>query len=156
MEECFSSALSKALCLLLLFLSHSFFLCYTRSVSKVMAGLVSQMIHINSKQQTAGFPLQSNSPRVSCTFHPSLPRFQAMLQGFFWDALQLRRYGPLDGLHASTASSCQTINQQVYKEILRRLLPSVRKQKRELWQDKSWREAQIVATELRGVPEESL
>ena len=32
----------------------------------------------------------------------------------------------------------QTINQQVYKEILRLLLRSVREKRRELWQDKSW------------------
>ena len=32
--------------------------------------------------------------------HPSLPRFCAPLEGFFWDAPQLRRYSPLDGPHA--------------------------------------------------------
>ena len=32
----------------------------------------------------------------------------------------------------------QTINQQVYKEILQLLLRSGREKRRELWQDKSW------------------
>ena len=32
----------------------------------------------------------------------------------------------------------QTINQHIYKEILRRLLRSVREKRRELWQDNSW------------------
>ena len=40
-------------------------------------------------------PLESNA-----LFHPSLPRFYALLEGFVWDAPQLRGYGPLDGLHA--------------------------------------------------------
>ena len=40
-------------------------------------------------------PLASNT-----LFHPSLPRFYALLEGFFWDAPQLCCYGPLDGLHA--------------------------------------------------------
>ena len=39
-------------------------------------------------------PLESNA-----LFHPSLPRFYALLEGFFWDAPQLHCYGPLDGLH---------------------------------------------------------
>lgn len=32
----------------------------------------------------------------------------------------------------------QTVNQHVYKEILRRLLRSVREKRRELWQDNTW------------------
>ena len=32
----------------------------------------------------------------------------------------------------------QTVNQHVYKEILRRLLRSVREKRRELWQDNAW------------------
>ena len=56
-----------------------------------------QTIYFNSKQATR-FPLQSNSPSFLYTFLSFLPRFYALLKGFFWDALQCHRYGPLDGL----------------------------------------------------------
>ena len=41
-------------------------------------------------------------------------------------------------VHSEFLPQGQTISQQVYKEILRRLLRSVREKRRELWQDKSW------------------
>ena len=41
-------------------------------------------------------------------------------------------------VHSEFLPQGQTINQQVYKEILRLLLRSVREKRRELWQDKSW------------------
>ena len=41
-------------------------------------------------------------------------------------------------VHGEFLPQGQTINQQVYKEILRLLLRSVREKRRELWQDKSW------------------
>ena len=41
-------------------------------------------------------------------------------------------------VHSEFLPQGQTINQQVYKEILRRLLHSVHEKRRELWQDKSW------------------
>ena len=41
-------------------------------------------------------------------------------------------------VHSEFLPQSQTINQQVYKEILRRLFRSVREKRRELWQDKSW------------------
>ena len=47
-----------------------------------------------------GFPFKVIPLESNALFHPSLPRFYALLEGFFWDAPQLRRYGPLDGLHA--------------------------------------------------------
>ena len=47
-----------------------------------------------------GFPFKVTPLESNALFHHSLPRFYALLEGFFWDAPQLRRYGPLDGLHA--------------------------------------------------------
>ena len=41
-------------------------------------------------------------------------------------------------VHSEFLPQGQTINQQVYKEILRLLLRPVREKRRELWQDKSW------------------
>uniref|UniRef100_A0A3B5A2P4 Tc1-like transposase DDE domain-containing protein n=1 Tax=Stegastes partitus TaxID=144197 RepID=A0A3B5A2P4_9TELE len=41
-------------------------------------------------------------------------------------------------VHCKFLPQGQTINQHVYKEILRRLLRSVREKRREFWQDKSW------------------
>ena len=41
-------------------------------------------------------------------------------------------------IHSEFLPQGQTINQQVYKEILRLLLRSRREKRRELWQDKSW------------------
>lgn len=32
-------------------------------------------------------------------FHPSLSRFYALLEGFFWNVLQLCHYSTLDGHH---------------------------------------------------------
>ena len=43
-----------------------------------------------------------------------------------------------DIVHSEFLPQGQTINQQVYKEILQLLLHSVHKKRRELWQDKSW------------------
>ena len=37
---------------------------------------------------------------LNALFYPSMPRLYALLEGFFWAAPQLHRYGPLDGLHA--------------------------------------------------------
>ena len=61
-----------------------------------------QTIYFNSKQQTTWFPLQSNviPLKSDALFHPSLPHFSALLEGFFWDATQLHHYSPLGGLHA--------------------------------------------------------
>ena len=47
-----------------------------------------------------GFPFKVISLESNALFHPSLPRFYSLLEGFFWDAPQLRRYGRFDGLHA--------------------------------------------------------
>ena len=33
-------------------------------------------------------------------FRPPLPRFYTLLEGFFWDGPQLRRYGPFNGLQS--------------------------------------------------------
>ena len=41
-------------------------------------------------------------------------------------------------IHAEFSSQGQTINQHVYKNILRRLMLSVRKKRRELWEMRSW------------------
>ena len=41
-------------------------------------------------------------------------------------------------VHSEFLTQSQTISQQVYKEILRLLLRSVREKRRELWQDKPW------------------
>ena len=41
-------------------------------------------------------------------------------------------------VHAEFLPQSQTINQQVYKNILRRLMRSVREKRRELWETKSW------------------
>ena len=41
-------------------------------------------------------------------------------------------------VHSEFLPQGQTINQQVYKEILWHLLRSVREKRQELWQDKSW------------------
>ena len=41
-------------------------------------------------------------------------------------------------VHSEFLPQGQTINQQVYNEILRLLFLSVREKRRELWQDKSW------------------
>ena len=63
-------------------------------------GLVSQTSYFNSKQQTTWFPFKVIPLASNALFHPTLPRFYALLEGFIWDAPQLRHYGPLDGLHA--------------------------------------------------------
>ena len=47
-----------------------------------------------------GFPFKVVPLESNALFHPALPRFCALLEGFFWDAPQLCRYGPRDGLHA--------------------------------------------------------
>lgn len=61
---------------------------------------MSWTIYFNSKQQTTWFPLQSKSPLESNALsHPSLPRFYALLEGFFLDALPFCHYTHLDGLH---------------------------------------------------------
>ena len=41
-------------------------------------------------------------------------------------------------VHSEFLPQGQTINQQVYKEIMQLLLCAVREKRRELWQDKSW------------------
>ena len=41
-------------------------------------------------------------------------------------------------VHAEFLSQGQTINQHVYKNILRRLMCSVREKRRELWETRSW------------------
>ena len=41
-------------------------------------------------------------------------------------------------VHMEFLPQGQTVNQHVYKEILRRLLRSVREKRRELWQDNAW------------------
>ena len=98
----------------------------------------------NYKLQVVPFrviPLQSNS-----LSHPSLPCLHALLEGFFRDPPQLRRHKVMliaffdvrSIIHCEFLSQGQTINQHVYKEILRRLLRSVREKRQELWQDNSW------------------
>ena len=49
----------------------------------------------------------------------------------------------------------QTINQLVYKNILRRLIRSVREKRRELWETKSWqfRHDNAPAHNALGIPE---
>ena len=41
-------------------------------------------------------------------------------------------------VHLEFLPQGQTINQNVYKDILRRLMRSVREKRRELWETKSW------------------
>ena len=46
-----------------------------------------------------GFTFKVIPLKSRARFHPSLPRFYALLEGFFWNASQLCCYSPLDGLH---------------------------------------------------------
>lgn len=43
--------------------------------------------------------LQTNPLESNALSHPSLPCIYALLEGFSWDAPELRRYDPLDDLH---------------------------------------------------------
>ena len=69
------------------------------------------------------------SPRPNLKARPSKSKVKVMLITFF----DVRRI-----VHSEFLPQGQTINQQVYKEILQLLLRSVREMRRELWQDKSW------------------
>jgi len=55
-------------------------------------------------------------------------------------------------VHSEFLPQGQTINQQVYKEILRLLLRSAREKRGELWQDKSWLLHHDSAPEHPAVP----
>ena len=89
----------------------------------------------NYKLQVVPFkviPLESNA-----LSHPSLPHLHAVLEGFFWDPPQLRRHKVMliaffdvrGIVHCEFLLQGQTINQHVYKEILQRLLRSVREKR---------------------------
>ena len=41
-------------------------------------------------------------------------------------------------IHAEFLPQSQTINQHIYKNILQRLMRSVREKRRELWETRSW------------------
>ena len=59
---------------------------YISCVWKV-TGMVLQTIYFNSKLQTILFPFQSNPhPESKVLYYPSLLRFYALLEGFYWDA----------------------------------------------------------------------
>ena len=102
------------------------------------------MIYFKYKLQVVPskvIPLESNA-----LSHPSLPCLHALLEGFFRDPLQLRHhkvtliafFDVRGFVHCEFLPQGQTINQHVYKEILRRLLRSVREKRQELWEDNSW------------------
>ena len=67
--------------------------------------LVSQTIYFNFKQQTTWFHFQEIYFKSNALTYFSLPRFYALFKEFFYDILQLRRYGPFDGFHAFKTDS---------------------------------------------------
>ena len=70
----------------------------------------------------------TSSPRPKKA-RQSRSKIKLMLMAFF-DTREI--------VHMEFLPQSQTVNQHVYKEILRRLLRSVREKRRELWQDNAW------------------
>ena len=70
---------------------------------------------------------------------PSSPKPNKARQSRFKIKLMLIAFFNVRGIvHMEFLPQGQTINQHVYKEILQRLLRSVREKRRELWQDNAW------------------
>ena len=70
---------------------------------------------------------------------PSSPRPKKARQSRSKIKLMLIAFFDARGIvHMEFLPQGQTVNQHVYKEILRRLLRSVREKRRELWQDNAW------------------
>ena len=66
---------------------------YVLKVTRLMSNNL-----FNSKQQTTWFPFWSNLLKANTLSHLSLPSLYALLEEFFWDALQLCCYNPLECL----------------------------------------------------------
>ena len=78
--------------------------------------------------------------RQSCEWKsPGSPRPQKARQSRSKIKLLLIAFFDIRGIvHAEFLPQGQTVNQHVYKEILRRLFRSVREKRRDLWLDSSW------------------
>ena len=93
-----------------------------------------------SGDETRIFEYDPETKRQRCQWKsPTSPRPKKAIESKSKVKVMLIMFFHVRGIvHNEFLTQGQTIKQQVCKEILRRLLRSVREERRELWQDKSW------------------
>ena len=95
---------------------------------------------VTTGDETRIFEYDPETKRQRCQWKsPTSPRPKKARQSKSKVKVMLITFFGVTGIvHSEFLPQGQTINQQVYKEILRLLLRSAREKRRELWQDKSW------------------